>query len=145
MWRSLVAHLHGVQGVASSNLVIPTKEVHCLDFFVGRMVVVWYYFFARGGILKWLKRLAWKAGRSGNRCEGSNPFPSAIDGASSELRLRLFYFIKKGANMLLRRDRFHQIWLPNSRNNTQGWVLLLLLAWVGWMVDTVSHEHKCVC
>ena len=26
MWRSLVAHLHGVQGVASSNLVIPTNE-----------------------------------------------------------------------------------------------------------------------
>ncbi len=25
MWRSLVAHLHGVQGVASSNLVIPTN------------------------------------------------------------------------------------------------------------------------
>ncbi len=24
MWRSPVAHLHGVQGVASSNLVIPT-------------------------------------------------------------------------------------------------------------------------
>ena len=24
-WRSLVAHLHGVQGVASSNLVAPTN------------------------------------------------------------------------------------------------------------------------
>ena len=24
VWRSLVAHLHGVQGVASSNLVTPT-------------------------------------------------------------------------------------------------------------------------
>jgi hypothetical protein len=24
MWRSLVAHLHGVQGVAGSNPVIPT-------------------------------------------------------------------------------------------------------------------------
>ena len=26
MWRSLVAHLHGVQGVASSNPAIPTKK-----------------------------------------------------------------------------------------------------------------------
>jgi hypothetical protein len=25
VWRSLVAHLHGVQGVASSNLATPTK------------------------------------------------------------------------------------------------------------------------
>ncbi len=25
-WRSLVAHLHGVQGVASSNLVAPTNN-----------------------------------------------------------------------------------------------------------------------
>ena len=25
VWRSLVAHLHGVQGVASSNLVTPTN------------------------------------------------------------------------------------------------------------------------
>jgi hypothetical protein len=24
-WRSLVAHLHGVQGVASSNLAVPTN------------------------------------------------------------------------------------------------------------------------
>ncbi len=26
MWRSLVAHLHGVQGVAGSNPVIPTQK-----------------------------------------------------------------------------------------------------------------------
>ena len=25
-WRSLVAHLHGVQGVASSNLAAPTNQ-----------------------------------------------------------------------------------------------------------------------
>ena len=25
-WRSLVAHLHGVQGVASSNLAVPTNH-----------------------------------------------------------------------------------------------------------------------
>ncbi len=28
-WRSLVAHLHGVQGVASSNLVAPTNTYAC--------------------------------------------------------------------------------------------------------------------
>lgn len=26
MWRSLVAHLHGVQGVGGSNPLIPTKQ-----------------------------------------------------------------------------------------------------------------------
>ena len=36
-WRSLVAHLHGVQGVASSNLAVPTKSTDlngksCKDF-----------------------------------------------------------------------------------------------------------------
>ena len=34
-WRSLVAHLHGVQGVASSNLVAPTNYLHVLRFRVG--------------------------------------------------------------------------------------------------------------
>jgi hypothetical protein len=40
VWRSLVAHLHGVQGVASSNLVTPTKHNKAnslgLAFFIGR-------------------------------------------------------------------------------------------------------------
>jgi hypothetical protein len=27
-WRSLVAHLHGVQGVASSNLAVPTNHIY---------------------------------------------------------------------------------------------------------------------
>ena len=31
-WRSLVAHLHGVQGVASSNLVAPTNYLRVLRF-----------------------------------------------------------------------------------------------------------------
>jgi hypothetical protein len=30
-WRSLVAHLHGVQGVASSNLAVPTNLSNNLD------------------------------------------------------------------------------------------------------------------
>jgi hypothetical protein len=29
-WRSLVAHLHGVQGVPSSNLGVPTNQNNCL-------------------------------------------------------------------------------------------------------------------
>ena len=33
-WRSLVAHLHGVQGVASSNLVAPTNYLRVLRFLV---------------------------------------------------------------------------------------------------------------
>ena len=34
-WRSLVAHLHGVQGVASSNLVAPTNYLRVPRFRVG--------------------------------------------------------------------------------------------------------------
>ena len=36
MWRSLVAYLHGVQVVAGSNPVIPTKEIQreSVGFFV---------------------------------------------------------------------------------------------------------------
>ena len=30
-WRSLVAHLHGVQGVASSNLAVPTNKFSNLE------------------------------------------------------------------------------------------------------------------
>ena len=30
-WRSLVAHLHGVQGVASSNPAAPTIRINNLD------------------------------------------------------------------------------------------------------------------
>ena len=28
-WRSLVAHLNGVQGVAGSNPAVPTNLTHC--------------------------------------------------------------------------------------------------------------------
>ncbi len=34
-WRSLVAHLNGVQGVASSNLAVPTKVFLCFLTLIG--------------------------------------------------------------------------------------------------------------
>ena len=35
MWRSLVAHTHGVRGVAGSNPVIPTRKTHKPKFLMG--------------------------------------------------------------------------------------------------------------
>ena len=43
MWRSLVAHTHGVRGVAGSNPVIPTKKTKFIQYFFCDYWILWWF------------------------------------------------------------------------------------------------------